>query len=144
MNPDIFVHLKTLDAFYDLKTALVQAQSSMYRTEGSDVILNSLLASYPYLSSLHLTAENLPEVIKQLTTEVGRVELVRAELSVEPTDSLISHMYDIFNTILKKPFLIEISVNKNILGGIFVEIGGKQHDFTLLRLVKEEVKTNNV
>jgi|GEM_PF-6154534 len=144
MNPDIFIHLKTLDAFYDLKTALMQAQSSMYRTEGSQVLLNSLLASYPYLSDLSLTAENLSEVIKQLTAQVGGVELIRAQLTVEPTDALITHMYDIFKTIVKRPFLIEVSINKDILGGVFVEIGGKQHDFSLLRLVKEEIHTNNV
>ena len=89
-----------------------------------------------------------PDSLRALVLEIGDLvkdaKLIRITLGFSPDDIFIHKLYEWFKAEIRDPFVLDIDVNKEMLGGIQFVYGGKFHDLSLDKKLDEVfAKLNN-
>lgn len=76
-----------------------------------------------------------PDSLRALVLEIGDLvkdaELIRITLGFSPDDVFTHKLYEWFKSEIQTPFVLDIDVNKEMLGGIQFVYRGKFHDLSL-------------
>lgn len=76
-------------------------------------------------------------ILKDLLEKIKDIEVVRIILAFNPSMKFVSELKNDIEKLLNKNILIDININKEIIGGIIIDYNGKYTDISLAKELKE-------
>jgi hypothetical protein len=118
-----------LDLIDDLKSSLFHTDLTKFRG-----ILQKNAALLGYLQVDDLGSTNREELIACLDKErqeILKMPRIKLTLAVNSEDSFLNKIYAWFSTNTEKTFLLDISVDASIVGGLLITYNGLYRDYSL-------------
>jgi len=81
---------------------------------------------------------HLQTFLQELKTVIQQVPIVALSLAFYPKQELIAAISTWFLAHIKKPFLLDITVNEALLGGTVVAFNGKYFDYSLKKILEDK------
>lgn len=78
------------------------------------------------------------EELQKSLERLGKLKEVSLTLAFDPSADFISKMWEVLSKSLGTDFVLDISLNKAVIGGVIIEFGGKHVDYSLRRVFEEK------
>ncbi len=133
------------DAIEDLKTAL-------FRQNVTDIqqLLQSAIPEkvYEYLNNNYdlstiMTKEALDQTLTELKTQLEKLRPVHVTIAIDPTDELIEEIFQAVSENWGDGYILNITIDRDIIGGSIIIIDGHYYDFSLEEKIDQYLKENN-
>lgn len=153
---DILGSIKTVDQARSLSSEIDVLLDSLFKTEkGFEIGLNSISAYHSQMLKESLAGNGvasqgvasqgealqaqsmIKEYLEGLKDEIQRLKTIKLTLAFEPKQPTIDNLFAWTTQNLGSGFILEIAVDKTILGGATVEFEGKYEDLSLKKKVEE-------
>ena len=91
-----------------------------------------------------MSPKSVRGVLEELTKLVSGVELVKVEISFEPSQDFINEAYEAIKESGFGNFLLDIELNPELKGGAKFFIGGKYVNLTFNSIIANYLRTKDV
>jgi len=145
MYSDYWSFAKTKEEEEVLLEELSMLYESLYKSDRNafEETLNSKVRSeVAALIRQKIKTDDKTMFLKDLISRIKGRKVVKMTLAIAPTDFLIGQIYNWLITSISENIVLDISIDKQILGGAIVSFGGKYFDFTL-RKTLDQLGSNN-
>jgi F0F1-type ATP synthase delta subunit len=143
---DILRDIKTIDQARELGSEIDTLLNNLFKTKkgfedilslitavGSQKIKDSLLNNKIDMSNQTATKDFL----ESLKHEIQKLKEINLTLAFEPNQSTIDNLFTWISQNLGDGIVLQINVDKSILGGAIIEYKGKYEDLTLRKKLEE-------
>lgn len=146
MESNLISRLKTTEDRDLLLSELDLLLKSIYEGSGGsfDITLKNKVRSWVaaiILSEIE-SVENLDKksYLENLKNEVQKIEDMKLGLAYEPSESALERIHDRIVKYSRKQILIDLTTNKNIVGGAVIVYKGKYRDFSMKKVFETEMQ----
>ncbi len=114
-------------------------------TEIFPVHLKILLVKSLQNNQIDLTNNILMQsFIESLKKYLESIPVIGLTLAFSPKQQTIKRIYSWLAFQIKKPVLLDITVNKNIIGGAVIDVAGIHFEYTIHKILKDQLTQNTV
>lgn len=92
----------------------------------------------------NMSPESVRTVLGELIKLVSKAELVKIEISFEPSQDFINETYEVIKESGFGKFLLDLELNPKLHGGAKFFVGGKYVNLTLNSIVAKYLRTKDV
>jgi F0F1-type ATP synthase delta subunit len=146
MNENLHKFILTTDKLQILKSEISDIKASVFNSKvdlkdvmSHFVILNALLSYY----GVSVNEKNsILESVKNIEDGVNSLAIVNLTLAFNPEERLLSQMVDLLSKYMKKNVIIDLTVDRNILGGVVFSYQGIYKNLSLKNLVSSYFTSN--
>lgn len=93
--------------------------------------------------SRNMSPESVRSTLEELTKLVSGAELVKIEISFEPSQDFINETYEVIKESGFGSFLLDVELNPKLKGGAKFFVGGKYVNLTLNSIVAKYLRTKD-
>ncbi len=135
--------VRTLEEVNELALELDLLLTSIYESgeRGFDSVLKHKVRSWVALNiATEVAGSKLSKeaYLKQLKATLEQLAKVDMTIAFEPTDAFIDEILHFLRGVLGESVVIDLKVDKSLLGGVLVSYKGKYKDFSLLKVFNNE------
>ncbi len=146
---DLLSHIKTVDQARELTSEIDVLLDSLFKTENNafDKALNSVsvVTSQMLKSALGGLKDNInlgdktkiQEYLIGIKEEIQKFKTLKLSLAFEPSEHTIDNLFAWVIQNLGSYVILDIDVDKKILGGAIIEYEGRYEDLSLKKRVEE-------
>lgn len=98
--------------------------------QNNQIELNNNILMQSFIESMKKYLESIP--------------VIGLTLAFSPKQPTIKRIYSWLSFQIKKPFLLDITANKKIIGGATIDVGGIHFEYTIHKILKEQLSQNSV
>lgn len=124
-----------IGSLYSLKGNMGRKIDSVFPYKKKEKILSLLQENQVSLSD----RSGVLKFFTGLSQIVKCLPVVNVQLAFEPNEEIIERIYSWFYLNLGREVVLDVVVNKDIMGGVVVVAGGKYLDFSLRKKIEKEV-----
>lgn len=118
----------------ELKRAMFETKEG--RLE--QALKNEVRASVSGIIKNGIEKNGAEKYLNGLIDELKKMDEVKIVLAIEPTESLIGLIYATINKGKNASFVLNLEIDKNILGGALISYKGKYFDGSLAKLISSK------
>ena len=143
---DLLSNIETVDQAREFISEIDMLLDSLFKTQnGFEEGLNAISASHSQMLKEALLKNNIqassPSIISEylhaLKEEIRKLKTIKLALAFEPRQHTIDNLFTWVSQNLGSGIILDIKLDKTILGGTIVELEGKYQDFSLKKKLEE-------
>lgn len=149
---DILSNIKTVDQANHLASEIDMLLDALFKTEDKafEKALNSISAVHSQMLREALVKNNInsnnlsliKEYLDGLKEEIKKLKGIKLSLAFEPSHDSIDNLFAWVIQNLGSAIVLDIAVDKRILGGTIIEFGGKYKNLSLRKTLEETFASN--
>jgi hypothetical protein len=144
MNTKLLSRIKTTDERDQLVVEIETLLKSLYAGSSGlyEKTLNTLVRSWVSDIIIEETREidSREMYLNELKSNLEKLEDMKLALAYEPTSASLERIHDKLIKLVGKTILIDLTVNKAIVGGAVIIYKGKYRDFSMKKIFDFEMK----
>ncbi len=128
----------------DLKNEIKILNDAQYRL--GDESFEAMLVSRVRISiatimreEIENTKMSVKDYLAKLEAEIDKLETLELTIAFEPPAATVDRIYNHVNKGREMPLLLRFRINKYIIGGVIVAYKGTFRDYSLARVLEEEL-----
>jgi F0F1-type ATP synthase delta subunit len=143
--------LKTKDEAQQCKTELNNLIEGLFSNKSFAELVSEYVSYqkkdllFALLEKYHIDTKNLSQTqafLQELQSAIDALPVATLTLAFSPKQGLITTLSGWFAVHAKKIVLLDIMVNKRLLGGVIISYNGIYKDYSLKRSFEEKYKNN--
>jgi len=146
MFSDILAFVKTKDDLETLETEIGEIRNALYKKEAELelVLAKRVRKEVADIFRKNLYQENLDkeDYFAKLEKEISRLKIIGLVVAFEPTEENIARIFDWISQKISRYIVLDINIDKNIIGGAVLVIGGKYKDYSVRRRLRDYFQEN--
>lgn len=142
---DLLRHIKTVEQARNLSSEIDLLIESLFKTpDGFEEALNSIsainaagLREVFVKNQIDANVPRIKEYLVVLKEGIRKLKNIKFTIAFEPKESTIDSLFAWVSQNLKVGLILDVNVDKTILGGAIIEYEGKYEDLSLRKRMEE-------
>ena len=149
---DLIKSIRTVEESNELSSEIDTLLEALFKTQGKSfeialekigIKTSQILKAIFLKNNLDLgNLEFVKDFLEKLKAELTKLKIIKLTIAFEPSFQTVEHIYNWVETNLETGFILDLSWDETIIGGISIAFNGKYQELTLRKTLETFLQAN--